>query len=547
MSSGTAGRSTAFAPFDLPGLPERRGVPPKPIRRMVFVLGDQLDRRSAAFDDFDPATDAIFMAEVMAESTHVPSSKIRSALFFSSMRHFAQAAADDGLRVHYTRLDDPDALGTLAEELERAHAALAPTEVAMVSPGEWRLHEQFAQHPARPRLLEDRHFLCSRAQFDRHVAGRKQLRMEYFYREMRTLHGILMDGGKPVGGKWNFDAENRKAFPASGPQPVPPRHGCPPDAITLEVLTMVECRLSAHPGSLDAFDWPVTRAHALYALGDFVAHRLPRFGDHQDAMWTGEPWLYHAHIASSMNLKLLDPREVIAAAEHAWREGHAPLPAVEGFIRQILGWREFVHGVYWHSMPAYLQGNALEATEPLPGFYWTGSTEMACLSQAIGQTLAHGYAHHIQRLMVTGLYALLLGVDPRAVHAWYLSVYVDAVEWVELPNTLGMALYADGGLMASKPYAATGKYIDRMSNYCKGCRFDPAASVGDDACPFTTLYWSFLLRHQSALAKSPRMSLQLKNLSRLDSDMRARIEARAESIRSGGGTPPQSTMKDLLS
>jgi len=371
--------------------------------------------------------------------------------------------------------------------------------------------------------------------------------MEYFYREMRTLHGILMDGGKPVGGKWNIDAENRKAFPASGPQPVPPRRGCPPDAITREVLKMVEHRLSGHPGSLDAFDWPVTRAHALYALGDFVAHRLPRFGDHQDAMWTGEPWLYHAHIASSMNLKLLDPREVIAAAEHAWREGHAPLPAVEGFIRQILGWREFVHGVYWHSMPAYLQGNALEATEPLPGFYWTGSTEMACLSQAIGQTLAHGYAHHIQRLMVTGLYALLLGVDPRAVHAWYLSVYVDAVEWVELPNTLGMALYADGGLMASKPYAATGKYIDRMSNYCKGCRFDPAASVGDDACPFTTLYWSFLLRHQSALAKNPRMSLQLKNLSRLDSDMRARIEARAESIRSGGGTPPQSTMKDLLS
>jgi deoxyribodipyrimidine photolyase-related protein len=380
-----------------------------------------------------------------------------------------------------------------------------------------------------------------------HARGRKQLRMEYFYREMRARHAVLMDDGAPAGGEWNFDAENRKSFPASGPKDVPERFGFEPDAITAEVLTMVESALAGHPGSTARFDWPVTRAQALAALADFVAHRLPRFGDHQDAMWTGEPWLFHAHVSAAMNMKLLDPREVIAAVEQAWRTGKAPLPAVEGFIRQVLGWREYVRGLYWRGMPAALEANALEAHEALPAFYWTGDTEMNCLAQSIGQTLEHGYAHHIQRLMVTGLYALLLGVDPKAVHGWYLAVYVDAVEWVELPNTLGMALYADGGAMSSKPYAASGKYIDRMSNYCKGCRFDPAKAAGDDACPFTTLYWSFLLRHQLRLAKNTRMALQLKNLGRLDPQARALIEARADAIRAGGGAPPRHmTTKDLL-
>lgn len=303
---------------------------------------------------------------------------------------------------------------------------------------------------------------------------------------------------------------------------------------------MVNTRFSDHPGTLDAFDWPVTREQSLAALDDFIANRLPRFGEHQDAMWSGQPWLFHAHVSAALNLKLLDPREVIAAAEQAWRSGRAPLPAVEGFIRQILGWREYVRGLYWRGMPDYLTANALNARQPLPAFYWTGDTAMNCLAESIGQTLRHGYAHHIQRLMVTGLYALLLGVEPQAVHRWYLAVYVDAVEWVELPNTMGMALYADGGVMASKPYVATGKYIDRMSNYCKGCRFDPAKSTGDDACPFTTLYWSFLLRHQQRLAKNTRMALQLKNLARLDADTRAAIETRAESIRSHDGMPPPS-------
>ena len=292
-------------------------------------------------------------------------------------------------------------------------------------------------------------------------------------------------------------------------------------------------RFADHPGQAAPFGWPVTRAQALQALQVFISERLPNFGHWQDAMWTGEPWLYHAHLAAAMNLKLLHPREVIAAAEAAWREGHAPLPAVEGFIRQILGWREYVRGIYWLKMPDYAEQNALDAQHDLPAWYWTGQTPMRCMADAIGQTLQHGYAHHIQRLMVTGLFALLYGAQPRQVHGWYLSVYVDAVEWVELPNTLGMSQYADGGLLASKPYIATGRYIERMSDHCRGCRFDPGQRTGERACPFTTLYWDFLIRHEARFAKHPRLALQVKNLARIEPAERSAIVARAHEVRTG--------------
>jgi deoxyribodipyrimidine photolyase-related protein len=245
-------------------------------------------------------------------------------------------------------------------------------------------------------------------------------------------------------------------------------------------------------------------------------------------MWTGEPWLYHSCLSAALNLKLLDPREVVSAAEAAYRDNHAPLAAVEGFVRQILGWREYVRGIYWTQMPGYLSTNALDAHEPLPAFYWTGETPMVCLRDTITQTLEYGYAHHIQRLMLTGLYALMLGVEPAQVHEWYLAVYVDAIEWAELPNTLGMSQHADGGLMASKPYAASGKYIQRMSNYCTGCRFDPAQATGSRACPFTTLYWDFLLRHEARLQTNQRMAMQFRNLARLDASTRESIRGEAE-------------------
>jgi len=314
---------------------------------------------------------------------------------------------------------------------------------------------------------------------------------------------------------------------------VPPRASFEPDAVTREVIALVESRFAAHPGSLDSFAWPVTRPQALQALQRFIQERLPLFGPFQDAMWPGEPWLYHAHLGAALNLKLLRPREVVDAAVAAYRAGAAPLAGVEGFVRQILGWREYVRGIYWTRMPAYGELNALDAQADLPAWYWTGHTDMACLRDAIGQTLQHGYAHHIQRLMVTGLFALMYGVQPQQVHAWYLAVYVDAVEWVELPNTLGMSQYADGGLMASKPYVATGKYIQRQSPHCKGCRYDPAQRTGDSACPFTTLYWDFLLKHEAQLAGNPRMALQVKNVARLDAPTRAAVLARAAAIRRG--------------
>jgi deoxyribodipyrimidine photolyase-related protein len=505
-------------------------------RHLVIVLGDQLDLQASAFDDFDPAQDRVWMAEVADESTHVPASKPRIALFLSGMRHFAQALHEQhGPIVDYTRLDDTDNSGTLASELRRAIARHKPVALVMTAPGDWRVLQALRAVAADCQLpldiRDDRHFFSTVREFADHAKGRKQLRLEYWYRALRQKHAILMEGDAPVGGQWNFDADNREAFGKEGPVNLPAPQRFAPDAITREVLDLVTTRFADHPGRLDSFGWPVTRAQALQALHDFVAHRLPLFGRYEDALWAGEPWLYHSLLSAALNLKLLQAREVVQAAQDAWRAGHAPIEAVEGFIRQILGWREYVRGIYWTQMPEYLDRNALNAQAPLPEFFWTGDTDMACLRDALTQTLTHGYAHHIQRLMVTGLYLLLRGVKPQEAHAWYLSVYVDAVEWVELPNTLGMSQYGDGGLMASKPYIASGKYIQRMGNHCKGCRYDPAQATGPTACPYTTLYWDFLMRHETLLAGNPRMGMQVRNLARLTPDKREAIRAQAQSLR----------------
>jgi deoxyribodipyrimidine photolyase-related protein len=516
----------------------------KPVRSLVLVLGDQLDAESSALDGFDPQQDVIWMAEVAEESEHVWTSKPRIAVFLSAMRHFRDAQRKLGRRVSYLELDATGNTQSLATELARAVAEMRPVRLVMTEAGEWRVQELIAKAAKAAgvplEVRPDRHFFCTREDFAVHAEGRKMLRMEFFYREVRRKYRVLLDKkGEPEGGQWNFDHDNRGSFKQGGPKEEKLRAPIltKPDATTRAVLALVEKRFANHPGELTAFAWPVTPEDARATLRDFIEHRLPNFGQFQDAMWTEEPWLFHSRISAAMNLKLLNPREVVAAAERAHREGRVHLASAEGFIRQILGWREYVRGIYWHHMPRYLGLNALEAAEKLPGFYWTGKCEMNCLRQSIGQTLEHGYAHHIQRLMVTGLYALLLGVEPRQVHEWYLAVYVDAVEWVELPNTLGMSQYGDGGIMASKPYAATGKYIDRMSNYCAGCRFDPAKSVGEDACPFTTLYWDFLLRHEGLLAKNQRMALQVKNLARLKPAERTALQAQARAIKANGGAP----------
>jgi deoxyribodipyrimidine photolyase-related protein len=514
------------------------------VRHLVVVLGDQLDRSSAAFDGFDPAVDIVWMCEARDESTRVPVSLPRIVMFLSAMRHFRAELESEGVQVVYHELDKNHR--SLSETLSKDIDALAPQRVIIVEPGEWGIRESLRTVCPASLLDEriDRHFLCSHEEFEKHSHGRKQLRMEFFYREIRRKHKVLLDEeGEPEGGEWNYDAENRKSFGREGPgrlamaTPV----AFAPDAITQKVIAEVIAEFPDNPGRLDDFDWPVTREQSLEALKDFIEHRLSAFGDHQDAMWTGEPWLFHSRISAALNLKLLNPKEVIDQAERAYRKGRAPLASVEGFIRQILGWREYVRGVYWRHMPQYLERNSLSAHEPLPEFFWTGDTSMRCLSECVGQTLRYGYAHHIQRLMVTGLFCLMLGVDPKEVHRWYLAVYVDAVEWVELPNTLGMSQYADGGVMASKPYIATGRYIERMSNYCAGCRFDPAQSTGEKACPFTTLYWDFLQRHESMLRANPRMGLQVKNLARLDTTQRAAIAQQAEQLRSSLRAPKSSS------
>ena len=509
------------------------------MRNLVLVLGDQADPHSTALDGFDPRDDLVWMAELPGESQHVWSAKSRTTQFLSAMRHFAADLKRRGYPVHYLQLGKHPHRN-FSDALCAEIRSKQPKRLVVLEPGEHRVLAELRNSAEKAGLyLEvrpDQHFLTDLDGFNQWAEGRKNLRLEHFYRHMRKHTGVLMDGMKPVGGSWNFDKENRASFGKTGPGTVPAPSSFPPDALTQSVIADVERYFPDNPGSIMHFDWPVTAEDAARALSDFIVHRLPNFGPYQDACWTAEPYLYHSRLAAAMNLKLISPREVVEAAVMAFENGQAPLASVEGFVRQVLGWREFVRGIYWRFMPDYLEQNSLGAHLPLPVFYWTGETDMRCLSETIRQTLDYGYAHHIQRLMITGLYALLLGVDPRRVHEWYLAVYVDAVEWVELPNVFGMSQFADGGLMSSKPYVASGRYIQRMSNYCRHCRFDPAESAGDAACPFTTLYWDFLMRHEQRFENHPRAGMQWRNLSRLSTEKRLLIQRDAERIRNENRT-----------
>ncbi|WP_377277800.1 cryptochrome/photolyase family protein [Rhizobium sp. R86522] len=486
--------------------------------RIHLVLGDQLSHSLSALADADPETSLVLMAEVMSEATYVKHHKKKIAFLFSAMRHFAEELREKGLAVRYVTLDDPQNTQSLKGELARTLADTGAASVVVTECGEWRLADEMRGWEAAlgvpVEIRQDDRFLCSIENFREWRKGRKQLRMEYFYRDMRRRHRVLLEGEEPVGGKWNFDAENRKP-PAEGLKG-PKRISHRKDTITKSVLDLVEERFTGHMGSLASFHFALTAAQAEMELQQFIDEILPTFGDYQDAMVKGEPYLYHSLISSYVNAGLLMPIDVIRRAEAAWFEGRAPLNAVEGFIRQILGWREYVRGIYWTEMPDYAGLNHLVASRPLPQMYWTAKTDMACMRGAVGDTIEHAYSHHIQRLMVTGNFAMLAGIDPVQVCDWYLAVYSDAYEWVELPNTLGMALYGDGGIMASKPYAASGKYIDRMSNFCGGCRYDPKLTTGSKACPFNALYWDFLDRNTEKLARNPRLSNMYATWRRMD-------------------------------
>lgn len=504
-------------------------------RNLCLLLGDQLDRQTPLLESIDAQRDVLWFAECAGEAGHVWSHKARIALFFAAMREFAAELAGD-YRQQYWPIGQHSHAG-LSDALAASIAELQPESVRVVKPGSHRVEQALRTScelaGVKLIVLDDPHFFAAPVDFADWARGRKSLRQEYFYREMRKRFNVLMESGKPLGGQWNFDAANRGSFANQGPGLLVAPPIFKPSEITRGALADVQTHFADHPGSLEHFNWPVTPADAERELSDFIDSRLVAFGQYQDAMWTDEPWLYHSKLSAALNLKLIRPHRVVAAAEQALREGRAPIEAVEGFVRQLLGWREYVRGLYWLQMPDYVEQNSLNATEPLPAFFWTAKTDMQCQRQVIGQTLEQGYAHHIQRLMVTGLFGLLMGVEPKQVHQWYLAVYVDAVEWVEVPNVFGMSQYADGGTMASKPYIASGKYIQRMSNYRDSCKFNPAKRVGPEACPITTLYWDFLQRHADRFARHPRLALQWRNLERLSADERQLIRQQADALRRG--------------
>ncbi len=501
------------------------------MRDLILVLGDQLTLSSPALADLDPAQDVVLMIEAPGEASAVWSHKARIALFLSAMRHFAQELAANGWALDYVALD-ADAPPDFGQRLRDALRRHRPRSLKLLEAGELRMQQAIASACEAEGVplhwVDDTHFLCSRAEFARWARGKRELRMEFFYREMRRRHRVLMEGDEPAGGQWNFDTDNRSPYPKrSGPGAIPPPAGFVPDELTQQVFDLVERHFSAHPGSLAHFNWPVTRTQALEALRVFIDTRLIQFGKYQDAMWTETPTGWHSLLSVALNLHLLDPREVVAAAEQACQRGRVPLADAEGFIRQVLGWREFIRGVYWLDMPAMRDANHYAHQRVLPAWFWTGDTGMACVRDCLRQTLDYGYAHHIQRLMVLGNFALLAQLSPQQVEDWFLAVYVDAIEWVELPNTAGMALHACGPRFTSKPYIASGAYIQRQSNYCNGCRYKPTARTGSDACPFTTLYWAFIERHQRELAASPRTALMAKNLNKFSESERSAIARRA--------------------
>lgn len=505
--------------------------------RLVLVLGDQLSHDLSALQEADKSRDIIVMAEVMTEATYVKHHPKKIALIFSAMRHFAYQLQEDGWNVEYTHLDDPENSGSIPGELLRHAETHGAQEVLATEPGEWRLISALEDCPIPVHQFPDTRFLASHAEFEAWAEGRKQLRMEFFYREMRRKTGYLMEGDKPAGGKWNYDADNRKPAPDDITHPGPNR--VEPDAITRDVLDLVERMFPDNFGDLHPFEFATTRRDALRALTHFITHALPRFGDFQDAMLDDNRFLYHAVLSPYINIGLLGWREVCDAAAQAYASGHAPLNAVEGFIRQIIGWREYIRGIYFLHGPEYTANNALNHTRDLPDLYWGAPTAMRCVSKAIEATRAEAYAHHIQRLMITGNFALLAGVDPHQLHEWYLEVYADAFEWVEAPNTIGMSQFADGGIVASKPYVSGGNYINKMSDHCKGCAYKVAQKTGPEACPFNLLYWHFLDRHRDRFAANPRMGNMYRTWDRMEPARRDTVlrDAEAWLARLDAGAP----------
>ncbi|MFC4699455.1 cryptochrome/photolyase family protein [Glaciecola siphonariae] len=486
--------------------------------KLCVILGDQLSLNTESLQQIDKSQDYVLMAEVKSEATYVKHHKKKVAFVFSAMRHFAQELKENDYRIDYTAYSDSNNKGSLFEQVKAFCEQHPIDEIVIAHAGEYRLQQDIDSWQGKLNIevtvCRDNRFVAEQSFFDEWANGRKQLRMEYFYREMRRNHNYLMEGKEPAGGKWNYDSQNREKPPKDLDVPEPTKFT--PDDITNEVLELVAKEFDDHFGDLNDFHYAVNRTQALKVLDEFIEQRLEHFGQYQDAMIQDEPWMYHSHISFYINVGMLSAQECMDAAEQAYVSGQAPLNSVEGFIRQILGWREYVKGFYWHLMPDYKEKNYLNATRDLPELFWGSDTKMNCLKQCVKETKENAYAHHIQRLMILGNFALLAGLDPEQVNEWYLIVYADAYEWVELPNVSGMILFTDGGLLASKPYAASGSYINKMSNYCQHCEYSVKEKTGHQACPFNYLYWDFLIRHRDTLQKNPRMGMIYRTLEKMD-------------------------------
>lgn len=491
------------------------------VGRLALVLGDQLSHGLSALRESDKSRDIVVMAEVMDEGTYVPHHPKKIALILSAMRHFAEELRNDGWNVAYTQLDDPEASKSIVGELMRRGQEYGTSEVIATQPGEWRLIEALGNAPLTVTQLPDDRFICSLDEFDQWADGRKELRMEYFYREMRRKTGLMMEGDKPAGSKWNYDHDNRKPAKSDMLRARPMQFT--PDEITQAVLDLVEARFGGNFGDLRPFWFGVTSRQAKRALDHFAKSLLPGFGDFQDAMLQDDRFVHHSVISMYLNIGLLDPLDICNRVVEEWQAGRVPINAAEGYIRQVIGWREYMRGIYFREGPGYTARNTLGQTRDLPGFYWGAETQMNCVAQAVEQTQEEAYAHHIQRLMVTGNFALLAGIDPGQVHEWYLAVYADAFEWVEAPNVIGMSQFADGGVIASKPYISSGNYIAKMSDYCTTCAYSVKQKTGEGACPFNLLYWDFLIRHRDRFGRNPRMGPVYRTWDKMDETRRAAV------------------------
>tara|TARA_B100001540_G_scaffold231755_1_gene205962 strand:+ start:1333 stop:2853 length:1521 start_codon:yes stop_codon:yes gene_type:complete len=490
---------------------------------LCVILGDQLSLNVSSLKNFKKDQDRILMMEVFNEAEYANHHKKKLVLIFSAMRHFAEELQTKGFSVKYSKINESQ--NDFTKELEFQSKKIKPKRIVITHPGEYRVLQEVKKWEKVLRIpvsiLEDDRFFCSIDEFEKWTEGRKELRMELFYQMMRKKYDILIDkNGKPKGGKWNYDIKNRKSLPKNYPRiPEPLEHK--PDNITKQVIIEVKKKFPKHFGDLEPFWFAVTHIQAMKNLNDFLKNKLDNFGPYEDAMAQEESFLYHSVLSMYLNIGLLEPKQII---KKVLEKDGIKVESIEGFVRQILGWREYIRGIYWHTMPSYSKTNYFDAKNKLPKFYWTGDTEMNCMKNCIQQTIKESYAHHIQRLMITGNFALIAGIKPEEVCEWYLSVYADAYEWVELPNTHGMTLYADGGILGSKPYAASGNYINKMSNYCRDCKYNVKEKEGKDACPFNYLYWNFFLENQNKLQKNPRLWTVFSNIKKMSSAKKKQIQ-----------------------